>query len=372
MNEHAFFSGRVGLQQRVLPRYRAEFFDHLADLCRGGLSVFVGLPRPKESIATIDHLERAGLVLGKNMHLLGGPLYLCYQIGLMRWLQTWDPEVLILEANPRYLSNYGAIRWMHRRGRSVIGWGLGSAPASDLFTRMRAWARGSYLSGFEALIAYGSLAAEQYAMSGVPPERIHVAINAVTLPPARLPDREPIEGRATRVLFVGRLQRRKRVDLLLRACAQMRLKPDVWIVGDGPELHVLQRMATEIHPQTHFFGPKHGAELERLFEQADLFVLPGTGGLAAQQAMAHGLPVIVAEGDGTQRDLVSAENGWLVEGEDLQALKSALEEALSDMKRLRQMGEASYRLVLERVNIHCMGQAFVRALNGVSGSVLRK
>ena len=40
------------------------------------------------------------------------------------------------------------------------------------------------------------------------------------------------------------------------------------------------------------------------FAGADLFVLPGTGGLAVQEAMSYALPVIVAKGDGTQEDLV--------------------------------------------------------------------
>lgn len=366
MTERSAFPGKVGLQQRVLPRYRSAFFDHLADRCQGGLSVFAGLPRLGEAVGEIGHLERAGYAPAKNIHLLGGSLYLCYQLGLIRWLQKWDPQVLILEANPRYLSNLAALRWMRRRGRAVIGWGLGAAPMHGLFSRGRTWVRRNYLSVFDAMIAYSSFGAQQYAASGMASERIHVAINAVTPPPVRLPHREPLKGRAARVLFVGRLQARKRVDLLLKACSEVETKPDLWIVGDGPELHTLQKMAAEIFPQTHFTGVKHGAELKRLFDYADLFVLPGTGGLAVQEAMAHGLPVIVAEGDGTQRDLVCAENGWLIKREDFHGLKNALEEALSDPKRLRQMGEASYRLVLERVNIHIMAETFVEVLNAVT------
>jgi len=38
------YSGRVGLIQRVLPGYRASFFEMLAMQCQGGLSVFAGQP----------------------------------------------------------------------------------------------------------------------------------------------------------------------------------------------------------------------------------------------------------------------------------------------------------------------------------------
>ena len=86
-------------------------------------------------------------------------------------------------------------------------------------------------------------------------------------------------------------------------------------------------------------GPSTATELEPYFAEADLFVLPGTGGLAVQEAMAHGLPVIVAKGDGTQDDLVRDGNGWQIAPENQAALTEALREALSDMKRLRKMGE---------------------------------
>ena len=67
-----------------------------------------------------------------------------------------------------------------------------------------------------------------------------------------------------------------------------------------------------ITPQHEFPGAKHGQELEPYFAAADLFVLPGTGGLAVQQAMAHALPVLVGEADGTQSNLVRPANGWIL------------------------------------------------------------
>jgi len=120
------FSGRLGLQQRVLPDYRAPFFELLAEACQGGMSLFAGAARASEGIQPIYHLHGSKYVLAHNIHLLGGPLYVCYQRGLMDWLTTWDPQALIVEANPRYLSTPAAVKWMHQRGRKVIGWGLGS------------------------------------------------------------------------------------------------------------------------------------------------------------------------------------------------------------------------------------------------------
>jgi glycosyltransferase involved in cell wall biosynthesis len=112
-------------------------------------------------------------------------------------------------------------------------------------------------------------------------------------------------------------------------------------------------------------GARWGEELEQIYAQTDLFVLPGTGGLAVQQAMSHGLPVIVARGDGTQEDLVAGGNGWLIPPDDTAALRRSLEEALSDVERLWSMGERSFKRVQERFNTDAMVQAFLAALHRV-------
>jgi glycosyltransferase involved in cell wall biosynthesis len=165
-------------------------------------------------------------------------------------------------------------------------------------------------------------------------------------------------------LFVGRLQARKRVDALLRACAEIQ-NIHLIIVGDGPERGALEALAKEIYPEARFVGARHGAELKAYFAEADLFVLPGTGGLAVQEAMGHGLPVIVAQGDGTQDDLVREQNGWQVPPDDYEALLTTMKNALTDAARLQTMGRESYRIVKEEINIERMAETFVKALNSI-------
>ena len=358
------FPGRLGVQQRVLPAYRAPFFDLLAAACEGGMSLFTGLPRPGEGIVTTDELRIAGYQQGTNLHLFRGYLYSCYQIGLLYWLQSWDPDALIVEANPRYLSTPAALRWMHVRGRPVVGWGLGAPPISGPLTGFRHKRRASFLGQFDALIAYSQRGADEYAALGLPREKIFVAHNSVARrPSSSLPLRPATFAIPPTILFVGRLQARKRVDHLLKACAHLDSKPRLVIVGDGPERQTLQALAGNVYPRAEFVGARHGDELRSYFEEADLFVLPGTGGLAIQEAMSYGLPVIVAQGDGTQDDLVRRENGWQIPPEDFEALLFAMEDALSDVARLRRMGEESFRIVREEINVEKMVETFVTVLN---------
>lgn len=360
------FLGRIGLQQRVFPAYRAPFFDLLAAACTEGLSLFAGKPRPDEAIHTTTDLQTAQYYPANNRHFLRGPLYLCWQPNILAWLEEWDPKALIVEANPRYPSTRAAVGWMHARGRPVIGWGLGAPPLKSPLNILRRWNRLKFLRSLDAVIAYSAQGAGEYRDLGLPHERVYVAPNAaaprpVDAPPERLPE----FAEHPTLLFVGRLQRRKRVDNLLRACAALpaEITPRLLIVGEGPARAEVEALAKDVFPQAEFPGGVHGNDLVEYYARADLFVLPGTGGLAIQEAMSHSLPVIVAEGDGTQNDLVRGENGWLVPSDDLTALTDTIATALSDPVQLRQMGKESFRITLEEVNIETMVSVFLHVLH---------
>ena len=191
------FSGKVGLVQRVLPVYRAPFFNALGKACLGGLSVFTGQPRPAEMIKAAPALLDAALVEGKNHHFFHGSRYLCWQSGLQGWLANWDPDVLIVEANPRYLSTPGAIRWMKTRSRPVIGWGLGAPSLSGPLTGLRRNRRLSLLNMLDVMITYSQNGAAEYASLGFPLDRIFIAANAVTPAPSSPPARKTrVESRS--------------------------------------------------------------------------------------------------------------------------------------------------------------------------------
>jgi glycosyltransferase involved in cell wall biosynthesis len=363
------FIGKVALQQRVLAAYRAPLFDRLAEVCDGGLNVCAGLPRKEESIAITDQLKEAKFTPVHNTHFLSGAYYFCFQNGLLRWIKECSPDVLIVEANPRYLSTPAPVKWMKQQKLPVIGWGLGAPNLSGPLSQIRQSRRKSFIQSFDGLITYSQRGADEYAQLGFPSKMIFVAPNAATAAPKKpIPNRPPATFGMTNLLFVGRLQARKRVDLLIRSCAALPLEiqPHLVIVGDGPERENLLDIAKKIYPSTVFAGDRRGIELENYFLEADLFVLPGTGGLAAQEAMSYGLPVIMGQGDGTNDALVHPENGWQVPPDDLGALINTLKNALSNPERLRQMGRESYRIVTEDINLEKMVEVFIKTLNAVN------
>jgi glycosyltransferase involved in cell wall biosynthesis len=362
------FAGKLAVQQRVLPSYRAPFFELLAKSCQGGLGLFAGQPRPVEAIQSALTLEHASLFPAENRHLFSGPFYLCYQTNILEWLENWQPDALVLEANPRYPSSLKAIRWMHTRSKPVLGWSLGAPLVSGPFAELRRAVRLRFLSHLDGFITYSQRGADEHIALGVPAEKVFVAHNAAAPRPTAPPPDRPEEFEQVTVLFVGRLQERKKLDMLFRACASLpeTQQPRLLVVGDGPARESFEAQAAQLYPRAEFLGARHGPELAPIYAQADLFVLPGTGGLAIQQAMAHGLPVIVARGDGTQVDLVRPGNGWLIPPDDQQSLNAALSEALTDHSRLRHMGAESYRITAEEINLEQMVASFVHAVTKVN------
>jgi len=367
MNE--YIQIRIGVMQRVLPSYRVPLFDALANEFGGNVGVFAGEPRKNEALAGRVLPTIAKMWKGKNHHFFNGPLYLCWQSGLLDWLSDWQPHVLIMEANPRYLNSPAAMQWMREKNGKLIGWGLGSPISQGGLSILRMSIRKRFIQKFDALITYSAQGASEYEALGFPGNRIFTAPNAVAPRPVLpMPERPPaFRGSKPVVVFVGRLQKRKKVDTLIRACASVPpdAQPLLWIIGDGPQRTVLENLANEIYPPTRFYGAQHGAQLSKHLRSADLFVMPGTGGLAVQEAMSYGLPVVVGVADGTQADLVRNENGWLLADDSIQTLTNTLASALSDINALRKKGSASYRIVSQEINLENMVAVFSRAIKKV-------
>lgn len=345
-----------------------------------------GEPRTAEGIHTQTDLERPYVRRARNLHIASGGFYSCWQRGVTTWLHEFSPDVLIVEANPRLLSSFAGIRLMRSWGRPVIGWGLGvldwAAPRWTV--TLRRWGLRRFYRRFDALIAYSNKGADDYRELGFPTSSVFVAPNAVSGRdaegiaeraadnPALIAEWKAALGLTDKpvVLFVGRLVPEKRVSDLIEACSMLGDGCELLIVGDGPALPGLESLATRLLPQTRFLGRRTGEELGLCFAGTDLFVLPGSGGLAVQEAMTYGKPVVVASADGTQSDLVrEGRNGFHVPAGDLVALTKTIDACIGDRTLLETMGRESWRIASEEHSLDAMVRAFLEALDFVSGPV---
>jgi glycosyltransferase involved in cell wall biosynthesis len=158
----------------------------------------------------------------------------------------------------------------------------------------------------------------------------------------------PGSGRPLRLLWVGRFERVKGLEDLVRALAILRgsgMDVELELVGGGdPDYRASIASsvgAAGLGGRVRFAGPvPHGPELYARFARADLFVLPsrseGTPKVVAE-AFAHGLPV-VATRVGNLPAIVTEGLGLLVRPGDPRALAGAVA-SYRRAERLRQDGE---------------------------------
>jgi len=130
--------------------------------CSGCLSIFAGKPLPNEQIPIVNKLDVAHVYPARNINFLNpsSSLYQCWQVGINRWLEEWQPDALIIEANPRYPSTGQAIARMHRRGLPVLGWGLGARFPQGILQGWWVKRRARFLNSLDAIIAYSRRGAE--------------------------------------------------------------------------------------------------------------------------------------------------------------------------------------------------------------------
>jgi glycosyltransferase involved in cell wall biosynthesis len=159
----------------------------------------------------------------------------------------------------------------------------------------------------------------------------------------------------------------KRVDLLIQACAPLFEKCQLLVVGDGPARSVLEQQALPYGNRVRFLGHESGEMLAKSFIASDIFILPGSGGLAIHQAMSYGKPVIVSFGDGTEADLVrESVNGVFVHPGDVTGLRQKIVNLLAQPELRQAMGQASLSIVRNEMSLEAMVASFSRALTLVA------
>lgn len=153
------------------------------------------------------------------------------------------------------------------------------------------------------------------------------------------------------ILFAGKFESKKRPLDLLQAFIQANLaQVSLLFVGAGPLEADLR--STAMAQSNIYFAPFQNQSLmPRTYAVADLVVLPSYGnwetwGLAINEAMCLGRPVIVSSHVGCAQDLVHPDrNGLIFPAGDVAALAHCLQEAFRDHQRLARWGQESLKII---------------------------
>jgi len=193
------------------------------------------------------------------------------------------------------------------------------------------------------------------------------------------PEREPRPGRgadpgrqsvarsrlglsptARTILFVGRIQRLKGLEVLLRAFGRLNdLDVQLVIVGGRPgnshesrEIARLQHLATRlgVAERTHFVGAVAHEQLPSYYRAADVCVMPSSYesfGLVAVESLACGTPVVATRVGGLTSIIRDGETGFLVPWRDAELFAERLRRVLQDDALRQRLAARTRESVLE-------------------------
>ncbi len=157
------------------------------------------------------------------------------------------------------------------------------------------------------------------------------------------------------LLFVGRLEPRKGLDVLVRAFLRLRSavpRVRLCVVGEGPERERCQQMVPpSLRPDVLFVGAVEEAQKPRYHASADVFVAPNTGGesfgIVLLEAMSAGLPVVASDIPGFRTVMKDGRQGRLVPADDAFALAEALGTLLANRRLADAMAAEGRRTVAD-------------------------
>ena len=146
------------------------------------------------------------------------------------------------------------------------------------------------------------------------------------------------------ILFFSRLEKRKGLEVLIRAAAQLDAGGFELIVGGaGPQEKTARALTESLDVPARFLGRVDEADVPGLFRSSTIYCAPGIGGesfgIVLLEAMASGVPVVCSDLPGF-REVASGAADLVVPG-DVDELAETLRRLLADPDRQAEMAEAS-------------------------------
>ncbi len=370
---------KVLMIQPTLAAYRVPVFRELAS--RPGIDLMVcygkspGLPNAQpDGFAAVESLSKP-LWFGNDDSLV-------WHLPPKHLLEPHRCDVVVATWNLRHLS----IPLLMIQGRinriPVVLWGHGFSKRES---RLKRWLRTKLVTPADAVVLYNYAAADDLIQSGVPREKVFVALNSLDQAPiqaaradwASRPDDLAAFRKANRLdtagpvaIFCSRLMHENRVDLLITAAkALIGRHPGmrVVIIGNGPEKErlIAQAAALGLADVVTFTGSMYGEpQLAPWFLSSNVFVYPENIGLSVLHALGYGLPVVTSDRIESQNPeieaIVPGRNGLLYKHGSLDALVDTIDRLATD------------RTLLATLSANALAQrrfSISRMVDGLQGAI---
>ncbi len=299
-------------------------------------------------------------------------------LGYLKRIRQLQPAVVVCSAHPGNLGNWLLLALKNRWNYRLLAWQCGYEYNPG---RIKRWLLKHFVPRFDLHLAYHGNARRYALENGARDEQVTVIHNTInegrfvvtdkTEARRNLLLKHPEIGERRIVLYVGAVLEEKKLERLLETMRQLgRQDVVLMIVGDGPHLPLL-RSAAEGRNDVIFAGQViEGVGI--YFDAAEMYVLPGTGGLGINESMAHSLPIISGYADGSADDLVvNGENGYRLHENTVEELRDRIVRILDNPAMAASMGAKSREWITGKFSFQCfldrVEQSLVRELSRLPG-----
>ena len=371
------------LNQRVFANYRLSIWEEIA--CRTGheIQVFAAGNLSSHSKTVQSSTVHKNVILNplRAVQLLqSGSQRVVWFSGYRKMVKKLRPFAFIAIDDITVLNNIWAIRYAEKNNIPYYLWSLGrifSNNPSPWRKRIKIYHK-SFMHRSSGIFCYSSMAKEYYIEEyKMPLEKCFVLYNCLDEKEVKpkynncIGQREilrkdlniPEDG--ITFLFVGALLPSKRSLVLIDACMELKRRNynvHLIIVGGGPEAETIEARSKDL-PWIHFIGPCFDM-VEKYFAASDVFVQPGLGGLGVHHAMICEMPVVAADGDGTEYDFIEdGKNGFLPPNRCSGLIMADhLESFFQNPHLIKSMGQHSWKLVQEKFNASLLADRIAKAM----------
>src|SRR5258706_8206487 len=152
------------------------------------------------------------------------------------------------------------------------------------------------------------------------------------------------------LLYVGRIDKEKNIDIILKAMKLLNKKHDICLVvaGKGTELVRLKALSRKIGMDEHIIltGFVPDEDLRSLYKFSDAFIISSIAELQSivtLEAMASGLPVLAANAGALPELVKNNVNGHLFNPLDVHEIAKAIDDLFSTKKNIEREGQESIK-----------------------------
>lgn len=289
-------------------------------------------------------------------------------------LLSYNPDVILAEGASSLFSLSTSFIYSRLFRKRIILWSMGMLAGREykgVRGIIQRWVRHIERNA-DALFVYSTQAEDFFISEGVSKDRIFKAINVIdtnakiaAIKELGTIDKEP----GFNVAFVGAIAKSKRIELLINAVGRLSDEHDdvkLHIIGDGEYLPVIKDYSMDkgLEKKVIFHG-RVTDRLNAMLAGFQVLALPGLGGLAIVDGMISSLPIISGQADGTEKDLINDENGFVTDTMTEDFMYAKLSLLYNSPCLIKQLGKGSFMKITGEFSFDHYMAVFQKCLNSV-------